>query len=97
MEHKVKTDEDKRQFEVLKTWMSMIRWYRDFRAPDPDKSVEALNREIGFGMARVICWIEATSVFNPSALNDKSRKALETHKCAADAKAAIRNAGGQVD
>jgi hypothetical protein len=96
-EHKVKTDENKRQFEVLKTWMSMISWYRDFRAPSNTTDVEAVKREIGFGMARGTCFLEASSIFNPSVLNDKNRKALETHNCAADAKAAIKNAGAQVD
>lgn len=96
-EHKVKTEEDKRQFEVLKTWMSMISWCRDFRAPSHTSDVEAVKRQIGFEIARMYCSIEAKSIFNASELNDKNKKALETHNCAADAKAAIQNAGGQVE
>jgi hypothetical protein len=93
-EHKIKTDEDKRQFEVLKTWMSMISWYRDFRAPANTTDVTAVKREIGFQMARLYCSIEAKSIFDASELNDKNKKALETHNCATDAQAAIQNAGG---
>jgi hypothetical protein len=96
-EHKVRTDEDRRQFEVLKTWMSVISWYRDFRAPEHTIDVEAVKREIGFSNARMYCSIEADSIFNPSALNDKSRKTAETHHCAAEAKAAMQNAGAQVE
>ncbi len=96
-EHKVKTDEEKRQFELLQTWMLMISGYRDFRAPSNTSDVEAVKRETGFTMARLYRAIEAKSIFNASALNDKNRKALEAHNCAAEAKAAIQNAGGQVE
>jgi len=97
VEHKVKTDEDRRQFEVLKTWMSMISWYRDFRAPSHTTDVDVVKREIGFEMARLYCSIEAKSIFNASELNDKNKKALETHSCAADAKMALQNVGAQVE
>jgi hypothetical protein len=77
--------------------MLMVSWYRDFRAPSNTSDVEAVKRETGFTTARLYCSIEAKSIFNASALNDKNRKALETHNCAAEAKAAIQNAGGQVE
>ena len=44
-EHKVKTDEDRRQFTILKTWMEMISSYRLFRAPLHPTDVIAVKRE----------------------------------------------------
>src|SRR5208282_3123957 len=58
-EHKVKTDEDKRRFAILKTWMEMIRGYRRSRTPPGTLDVTAVQRNAGFFRAKIICAVEA--------------------------------------
>jgi hypothetical protein len=65
--HKVKTDEDKRQFAILKTWMQMISSYREYRTPPHTTDVDAVKRESAYVIAKAYCTLEADLNFNPSA------------------------------
>jgi hypothetical protein len=93
--HKVKTDEDKRQFAILKTWMEMISSYRIYRTPPRTTDVGAVKRESAYVIARAYCTLEADLNFNPSVrtgaaepTRDKRMEAAKEANCVESAKEA---------
>ena len=77
--HKVKTDEDKRQFAILKTWMEMISSYREYRVPPHTTDVNGFKRQNAFFMARAYCTLEADLAFNPSVLGTRMEAAKQAN------------------
>jgi len=96
-EHKVKTDEDKRQFAILKTWMEMIRGCRRWRTPPGTLDVIKVQRNAAFFKASILCSLEADLTFNPSALDDRRRQAAKSPEanCESAANVAYHAAGVQ--
>lgn len=86
-DHKVKTDEDRRQFAILKTWMEMISSYRRFKVPPHTLDVPAVQRETAYFMARVYCTLEGDLTFNPSVLGTRMEAAKKAN-CVESAKVA---------
>ena len=86
-DHKVKTDEDRRQFAILKTWMEMISSYRRFKVPPHTLDVAAVQRETAYFMARVYCTLEGDLTFNPSVLGTRMEIAKKAN-CVESAKEA---------
>ena len=86
-EHKVKTDEDRRQFAILKMWMEMIGSYREYRVPPHWTDVNGFKRQTAYFMARVYCFLEADLTFNPSALGTRMEAAKKAN-CVESAKEA---------
>jgi len=86
-DHKVKTDEDKRQFAILKTWMEMISSYREHRVPPHTTDVNGFKRQNAYFMARVYCTLEGDLTFNPSVLGTRMEAAKKAN-CVESAKVA---------
>jgi hypothetical protein len=95
-EHKVKTDEDRRQFGILKAWMQAVNSERaaeiaQAQTKYPDLRVKYAQESLDSLQIRLACSAEADVIFNHGTLTEKQKKFIDEHKCIGGAKEATEN------
>jgi hypothetical protein len=78
--HRVKTDEDKREFAILKSWADMIDLYRS-----TIKSEGLNQRVLDIFKVEMTCFTESVLIFDRDSLSAHEREKAKTTHCVDDA------------